>query len=214
MIMSNPILKTIKDRRSSIRFMSTPVENEKLNTILEAGRWAPSWTNTQPWRFIVVKDEKIKERMSSAVSTFFSLSVKEAPVCIVICVNPMEDPFHFIEDGTAASQNMALVAQSVGLSTSWIGVFSLKNEKKSSERKIKKILQIPNEWRLISILPLGIPKYKETKTRKDLSKLVYYNKFMETENNEITLKEKKDTITEIQKSSYPSSAREIERALV
>jgi nitroreductase len=175
--MNNPVLNTIRDRRSSVRFESTPIDDEKVNAILEAGRWAPSWTNAQPWRFIVIKDAGQKERVSGTVSTFFSLSIKEAPIVIVVCVNPKKDPFHFIEDGTAATQNMALAAQSLELSTSWIGVFSLLDEKNSTERKLKEILEIPKEWRLISILPLGVPKFKETKTRKELSDVVDLNIF-------------------------------------
>jgi nitroreductase len=179
--MINSVLKTIKERRSSVRFKSTHIDEEKVNAVLEAGRWAPSWANAQPWRFIVVKDEGTKERMSSAVLTFLNLSIKDAPICIAVCVNPREDSYHFVEDGTTATQNMALAAQSLGLGTSWIGVFSLHNEKNSAERKLKKILKIPKEWRLISILPLGVPKFKETKTRKERSKIVNLNNFMTRE---------------------------------
>ena len=104
--MINPVLETIRDRRSSVGFESTQIDEEKVNAILEAGRWAPSWTNTQPWRFIVVRDEGKKEKLSSAVSTVFSLAIKDAPVVIAVCVNPKKDPFHFAEDGTTATQNL------------------------------------------------------------------------------------------------------------
>ena len=212
--MINPVLEAIKDRRSSVRFKSTPIDDEKVNAVLEAGRWAPSWTNAQPWRFIVVKDEGMKEKMSMAVSTFFSLSIKDAPICIAVCVNPKEDAFHFTEDGTTATQNMALAAQSLGLSTSWIGVFSLPNEKNSTERKLKEILEIPKEWRLISILPLGVPKFKETKTRKERSEIVDLNCFMIREEHKSKLEAREKPSAEIQKTHEPESARELERALV
>lgn len=211
--MINPILKNIKNRRSNIRFESTPINEEKLNTILESGRWAPSWTNSQPWRFIVIKDKETKDELSKVSSSFFALSIKEAPVCIAVCVNPKKDPFHFIEDGTTATQNMTLVAQSIGLSTAWIGVFSLNNERESTERKMKGILKIPKEWRLISILPLGIAKFKETKTRNNLSEIVDINLFKNREE-----KKKKEEISEKRTSEsskiLPSSAREIEPSLL
>ena len=211
--MINPILKNIKNRRSTIRFESTPINEEKLNSILESGRWAPSWTNSQPWRFIIIKDKEIKEELSKVSSSFFALSIKEAPVCIAVCVNPKKDPFHFIEDGTTATQNMALAAQSIGLSTAWIGVFSLNNERESSERKMKEILKIPKEWRLISILPLGIAKFKETKNRINLSEIVDRNLFKKREE-----KKKKEEISEKRTSEsskiLPSSAREIEPSLL
>ena len=212
--MVNPVLEAIRDRRSSIRFKSTPIEKEKLNAVLEAGRWAPSWANTQPWRFILVKDKQIKEIISNTVPTFFSAGIKDAPICIAVCVNPKKDSFHFIEDGTTATQNMALCAQSIGLSTSWIGVFSLPNEKNSTERKLKKILKIPKEWRLVSILPLGVAKFKTTKTRKDLSELVDSDYFMAREEPKVYYEAKQKLLVKTRKTREPTSARELEPALV
>ncbi len=213
-IMINPVLKAIRDRRSNVRFNSTPIENEKVNAVLEAGRWAPSWTNVQPWRFIVVKDQEKKERMSSAVSTFFSLAVKEAPTVIAVCVNPEKDPFHFIEDGTTATQNMALAAQSIELSTSWIGVFSLHDEKHSTERKLKEILDIPKEWRLISLLPLGFSAMKETKTRKELSDIVEFDCFTTRDEYKSELEAINKPSTETQRILEPVSVRDIQRGTV
>jgi len=178
--MTNSVLEAIKNRRSVLRFETTPIEEEKIQTILEAGRWAPSWLNKQPWKFIVVTDPAIKESLSELAPTVFKLGVREAPVCIVVSVDPNEDPFHFIEDGAAATQNMALAAQSLGLGSCWIGTFKLEEEKESSEEKIKDILEIPKTHRVISLLPIGIPKHVGEKVRKELSRLVYRNKFGKT----------------------------------
>lgn len=181
--------------------------------VLEAGRWAPSWANTQPWRFIVIKDKDLKERICGSVTTITNRSIKDSPLCIAVCVNTKKDPGHFVEDGAAATQNMALAAHSIGLGTCWIGVFSIRNEKESSERKIKRILKIPEDWRLISILPLGVPKFKETKTRKELSDLVDFNSFESREEYSKFEVEKKGK-SEIRRILPPSSARELEPALV
>jgi len=178
--MTNSTLEAIKNRRSVLRFETTPIEEEKVQAILEAGRWAPSWLNKQPWKFIVVTDPAIKESLSELAPTVFKLGVREAPVCIVVSVDPNEDPFHFIEDGAAATQNMALAAQSLGLSSCWIGTFKLEEEKKSSEEKIKDILEIPKTHRVISLLPIGTPKHVGEKVRKELSQLIYRNKFGKT----------------------------------
>lgn len=177
--MANQVLEAIMKRRSIVRFKSDSIDQEKIQSILEAGRWAPSWLNMQPWRFIIIEDRKMKEQISSIVPSVFNLSIKDAPVCVVTCVDPKTDPFHFIEDGTAATQNMALAAHSLGLGTSWIGIFSLENERKSSERKLKDLLNVQKDWRVISILPIGVPKFKETKTRKELAQLTNYETFTE-----------------------------------
>ena len=211
--MSNPILKVIRDRRNDVSFKPTPISDENLNAILEAGRWAPSWTNTQPWRFIVVKDAPIKEKMSDAVSTFFRIGIKEAPLCIAVCVNQESDPFHFVEDGTTATQNMALAAESLGLSTSWIGVYSMRNEKNSTERKVKEILKIPKEWRLISILPVGSPKSKHSGKRKELSEMVNFNAFEVKVEKTRTFDAEKPS-KEDRKTLVPESARGLGPPLV
>ncbi len=124
--MVSQVLEAIKKRRSIVRFESNPIADDKIQAILEAGRWAPSWLNKQPWKFILVKDQELKEKISGLVSTIYNLGIKEAPICIAVCVNPKEDPYHFIEDGTAATQNIALAAYSLKLGTSWIGVFDLR----------------------------------------------------------------------------------------
>lgn len=210
----NPVLKAIKERRNIARFEATSIDNDKLNAILDAGRWAPSWTNTQPWRFIVVKDEAIKEKMSKDIVSNFSMSITDAPISIVVCVNPHHDPFHFIEDGTNATQNMALAAQSLGIGTTWIGVFSLDNERNSSERKIKETLKIPKDWRIISILPLGIPKFKEHKTRKELSDIVDLNYFAAKEDREADRAKLRRPSDEIPQMTEPVTARDLERAVI
>jgi nitroreductase len=177
-MMINQVVEAIKHRRSIIRFEKNPIEEEKIEAILEAGRWAPSWLNKQPWRFIVVTEPAIKETLAEFAPSLYKAGMQEAPVCIVVAVNPSEEPFHFIEDGAAATQNMALAAYSLGLGSCWIGVFRLEGERGSSEEKIKKILEIPKSHRVISLLPIGVPKYwDEKKSRKGLSQFVYHNKF-------------------------------------
>jgi len=179
-IMTNSVLKAIRDRRSVRRFETASIEEEKIQAILEAGRWAPSWLNRQPWRFLIITDQNLKQRISEHVPNIFIMGMKEAPICIAVCVEPKEDPYHFIEDGAVATQNMALAAQSLGLGSCWIGVFNLKDEKDSAEKKMKEILNIPKTYRLISILPIGVPKYVEEKKRKELSQLIYHNNFQKT----------------------------------
>ena len=175
--MANLVLETIKDRRSIIRFETTHIKEEEVQAILAAGHWAPSALNRQPWRFIVVEDPSIKKALSEYTPTIYRLGMREAPLCIVVTVNTEEDPWHFIEDGSAATQNMALAAHSLGLGSCWIGVFRLEGEKGSSEEKIKNLLEIPKNHRVISLLPIGIPKHFERKDRKPLTQIVYHDRF-------------------------------------
>jgi nitroreductase len=176
--MTNLVLDTIQNRRSVLRFDNTPIEKEKMEAIVNAGRWAPSWLNKQPWKFILVKDKNIKEQLSENIPTPFIQGLKEAPVCIAVVVDTTEDPFHYIEDGAVATQNIALAAHSLGLSSCWIGIFDVKNQKKSAEAYVRKILGIPQTYRVISILPIGYSRYEPPKPdRKRLDELVYRDRF-------------------------------------
>lgn len=179
--MENATLNSIKKRRSVTNFLSRQISKKDIYTILEAGRWAPSRFNTQPWKFIVVSDETVKAYTSEIIPTVFKNAIKTAPIFIAVCVNPEISPNHYIEEGAIATQNMALAAYSIGLGSSWIGTFSLSNEKKSTERKIKELLRIPKKWRLISILPIGYPKFIGEKPRKELTEIVNWDYFQSIE---------------------------------
>ena len=165
----NEVLEVIKNRRSIRKFQEKAIDDEKINIILEAGRWAPSFANTQPWEFIVVKDKKIKEEL--VVATAHD-SIAQAPISIVVIVDPEIDRIHHIEDGAIATQNMALAAYSLGLGCFWVGVLNT-----ASEIKIKEILGIPETYRVISILPIGYPAEFPKKGRKELKEIVHYERY-------------------------------------
>lgn len=176
--MKNLVLEAIKERRSVVRFNDTPVEEEKLEAVLEAGRWAPSWLNKQPWNFIVVTDKTIKEKLSELAPTILVQGLKEAPVCIAVAVDTTVDPYHFIEDGAVATQNMALAAYSLGVHSYWIGVYNFKNQQKSAEPYIRKLLDIPETYRVIALLPIGYSRFEiPKKERKPRDQLISKNKF-------------------------------------
>ena len=134
------LLEAIKTRRSVRKFLDKPVEDEKLQTILEAVRQSPSWANFQCWRFIVVKDKAMKERLSelSYVESFFApigyktnpsqKGIAEAPVVIVACADPAKsgaiwDQQYYMTDIGIASENLMLAAHALGLGTVFVGVF-------------------------------------------------------------------------------------------
>jgi nitroreductase len=179
MTIENEVLKAIAERRSVFIFTPEPVEDEKIQTVLEAGRWAPSFRNSQPWEFIVVKDLARKRNLSILAAREASIheDIQGAPAIIVTCVDPRKDASHFIEDGAVATQNMALAAHSLGLASYWVGIFSLRDEKSSLEREVKEILNIPKEYRVISLLPIGVPAHQIQKERKSLRELTHYDQF-------------------------------------
>jgi len=165
----NEIVNAIKNRRSIRKFRNVPLEDEKLAVILEAGRWAPSLGNSQPWSFIVVRDQEIKKKLAIATNHD---SIVDSSVAIAISVDPGIDGIHPLEDGSAACQNMALAAYSLGLGSYWIGVCNT-----AAEAKVREILKVPDAHRVTSILPVGYAAESVTKRRKELGELVYYEEY-------------------------------------
>ena len=177
--MGNEVLDAIMQRRSIYQFKPDAIPTEKITSILEAGRWAPSYANSQPWEFITVTDSKLKQEVVEIAKETMAAhaGIEGAHVIIATCVDPEKDPYHFIEDGAVATQNMALAAHSLGLATYWVGILSHTNDRKSVEHRIKKVLDIPERIRVISLLPIGVPAYSIERQRKRLEEICHVDKY-------------------------------------
>lgn len=166
----NEVLNTIKNRRTIRRFKAQPVEEEKLRLILEAGRWAPSFSNLQPWRFIVIRDQGLKNGLDKAArESVLHMGINEAPVVILVCVDRLIDPLHAIEAGSAATQNITLAAHSLGLGAGWIGVWGTE-----AENAIQKLFQLPETTRVVSLVPVGYPDESPEGVRKPLEEFTQF----------------------------------------
>lgn len=164
----NEVLKAIKNRRTIRRFKPNPIDEEMIQMILEAGRWAPSFSNLQPWKFIVIKDQGLKNALDKAArESVLHLGINEAPVVILVCVDRRIDPLHAIEAGAAATQNMTLAAYSLGLGAGWIGIWGTE-----AETSIQKILKLPETVRIVSLIPVGVPDESPQAYRKPLEELI------------------------------------------
>lgn len=178
-MIDNPTLAAIRERRSVRNFTATPVTEEQLEAILEAGRWAPSGRNSQPWVFVVVRDQRVRSDIGDILRqrTYAWRGFATAPVLIVVSVDPKRDPEHFVEDGAAAAQNLCLAAQSLGLSSSWAGVYSRRLGKRSVERALKTLLSLPRAHRVIAVVPVGTATREGTISRRPLAEIVHHERF-------------------------------------
>ncbi|UOO38291.1 nitroreductase family protein [Oscillospiraceae bacterium CM] len=145
------VFEAIKTRRSIRKYSDKPVEEEKLTSILEAGRLAPSAMNAQNWRFIVVRDrEKIQKLMDASDGQSF---VGQAPCVLVVCASNRRlmacgQPTDTV-DAAIAMAFMILQAHALGLGTCWLGRFFAD--------AIKKTLNIPDDVAVVAVTPLGYP---------------------------------------------------------
>ncbi|MCS7139708.1 MAG: nitroreductase family protein [Candidatus Nezhaarchaeota archaeon] len=163
------VLEAIKTRRSVRKFKRDRVPLNIVKEILEAGRWAPSARNSQPWRFILIVDEDLKRRVAEATTAGKFLA--NAPLGIAVTVDPSITR-HPVEDGASATMNMLLAAHALGLGACWIG-----SHGSVYEDRVKELLNIPRDWILLSIIALGYPDEKPSSSRVELKELIYINKF-------------------------------------
>jgi nitroreductase len=147
-------------RTSVRRYKSTPVSREDILTVLEAARLAPSWENGQPIRYIVVDEPQTLKLITSPESvTGVNAWMKSAPCVIVGVADPSKSgvrqgiPYYLVDFG-ASMENLMIAAASLRLGTCWIGLFN--------EERVKKVLNIPDNLRVVSLTPLGYPDYPTT----------------------------------------------------
>jgi SagB-type dehydrogenase family enzyme len=139
---------------------------------LDAGRWAPSAGNLQPWVFIVVQTNKLMREIAQAA--LGQMFVLEAPYVIVVCADILRSASRYgqrgaelysIQDTAAAIQNMLLAAYSLGLGACWIGAFD--------ENEVRGVLGLPKDIRPVALMPLGFAKsHSQTPQRRPLDEVV------------------------------------------
>jgi nitroreductase len=167
------IHQVIKERKSIRKYRPDPVPAEKLAAVLDAMRLAPSGKNAQPWRFIVVRDAGLKEKLVEACNG--QRFVGEAPVVVVGCgweqkaYSKMGGYWNSLSvDVAIALDHLALTAVAEGLGTCWIGSFK--------EDTVREILGIPQEVKVIALMALGYPAVEpEAKPRKSLEEVVVFD---------------------------------------
>lgn len=163
------LVDIILSRRSIRRYEQRPIPEEIMRLILEAGRMAPSAANRQPWHFIVVTEQELKEKLSQWRFTRF---LKDSAAVIVGCGEnnrPRAARWATI-DVSIALENMVIAAWALGVGSCWIGGFN--------EKEVKELLGIPDNIKVIALLSLGYPAEQPAPRRKKpLEKIVHYNRF-------------------------------------
>lgn len=177
------ILELITSRQSDRKFSDKPVEKEKLDRIIEAGRMAPSACNAQPWKFIVVTDPDLVAKVAEAASApllGMNTFVAQAPVQIVIVREKpnltskigasIKDKDYSLIDIGIASENICLQAKAEGIGSCMLGWFD--------ESSVKKILDVPKAKRVELIISIGYSlSTQREKRRKPVEETVSYNKY-------------------------------------
>ena len=166
-------LELVKLRYSVRSYLSRPVEQDTLDRILEAVRLAPSGSNRQPWKFVLVRDEEIRRRLAAACSN--QQFIAQAPV-VVAGVGLMPDRVMRCDipgdpvDVSIAMEHLALAAAAEGLGTCWIGAFY--------QDRVREVLGIPDSAKVVAVMTLGYPADSpRSKNRKPVSEIVCYDRW-------------------------------------
>ena len=163
------LLDVILSRRSIRKYENKEIPKEILQQILEAGRQAPSAVNRQPIRFVVVTNQNILKDLCDTIITRF---VKEAPAVIVGCadVKSLMTGKWAVVDTTIAMENMVIAAWALGIGSCWIGA--------CNEQKVKEMLRIPKDWKVVALVTLGYPSEQpKPKKKKSFEELFNFNSF-------------------------------------
>jgi nitroreductase len=167
------VFTAISERKSVRKYEDKAVDEAALRKVLGAGRIAPSAGNRQDWKFVVVRDRETRHKL--AIAAKGQMFLEQAPVAIVGCaIEPtyvmMCGQSAGILDVSIAFSFMMLEATELGLGTCWLGAFD--------ENAVRKILDVPDEVRIVAMTPLGYPdEAPAARPRKSIDEVVCYDKF-------------------------------------
>ncbi len=168
------VYEAIRNRKSDRGYLDKEIPEDVLNRVLDAARLAPSASNRQEWRFVVVRDRNLRGEL--AIAACDQEFVAQAPVVLVCCA---ETDGHQMRCGqqcypidvAIAIDHITLAAVAEGLGSCWIGAFD--------EVQVKAILDIPPNVRVVELLPIGYPSdpSPREKTRLKLEEIVRYERW-------------------------------------
>jgi nitroreductase len=159
------VLEAIRKRRSVRNFTGESIPRSDLETIVDAGRLAATGSNKQPWEFIVVTERGMIEQLKVA-----SQWMENAGAIIAVVMDP--NSRWWLEDGSAAVENMLIASTALGYGSCWLEGYTLPRE-----QELKAMLGVPDDKRLLTLVPIGIPVEWPTKEKKSLAEVLRWEKY-------------------------------------
>ena len=173
----------VTTRRSIRRFESRPVEEQKLQRILDLARWSPSWANTQCWEIIIVTNESMLQALAEELSPKnpATLAVANGPVTLAICAGKRKSGFYKDQQSTRLgdwlmfdlgliTQTISLAAHAEGLGSVVVGFFR--------HEKVQQLLEVPENYEVVALMPMGYPAHAPSAPkRRETVDFVHYEKF-------------------------------------
>ena len=160
-------LEALKTRRSRRAYRPDPVPRDLLEQMVDCGRLAASAMNVQPWAFVVVTDEGMHRKL--AYTTEYGKFIAQYGACIVVFC---EEGTYYLEDGSAAIQNILVAGQALGIGTCWVA-----GDKKPYADTIRQMLGLPEKYRLIGLIAAGYATDSSTPNKKTLGEVIHWERY-------------------------------------
>jgi nitroreductase len=158
-------LEAIRKRRSVRKYTGAPIPRADLETIVDAGRLAATGGNRQPWDFIVVTRPEMIEKLKVAAGW-----MDKAGAIVAVIMDPSSR--WWVEDGSAAIENMLLASTALGYGSCWLEGWTL-----AHEEEFKPLLGVPQEKRLLTLIPIGVPAEWPDKDKKPLDQVIHWETY-------------------------------------
>ena len=164
--MTEDLIQTIFARRSIRKYTGQPVSEESIQTLLEAAMAAPSASNRKPWQFVVVTERETLDAL--AESHPHGKMLFEAPLSVSVCGDLTEVERHWVQDCSAATENLLLAATALGLGAVWLGIYP----KDDRVEAVRQILELPEHITPLNLISVGHPaEEKEARTQFDQTRV-------------------------------------------
>ncbi len=163
-------LDLLKLRRSVRTFQNKAISKDKLESIVDVARYAPTARNVQPWEFVVITDKNMLQKLANLAEN--GRFIAQAAACIAVF---SADTKYYLEDGCAATCNLLLAATALGIGSCWVA-----GDKKAYAQEVGVLLKSPSNLKLVSLIALGYPEdngaFKEM-AKRSLKELMHWEKF-------------------------------------
>ena len=157
-------IQAIKERHSVRKYQDWPIERAMLENLVDCARLAATAINIQPWEFVVVTE---RAKLSAlAALTDYGRFIAGAAACVAILCR---DTKYYLEDGSAATQNLLVAATALGLGACWVA-----GDKKAYASEVLKLIGAPADFKLVSLVPLGYPAEDARKSKRALAEVLHW----------------------------------------
>ena len=161
-------IDALKGRRSIRSYEDKPVPREMLEEIIDTARLAPTANNFQPWEFIVVTERDVRAKVAEL--TDYGKFIAQSGACVVVFA---KDVKRYMEDGSAATENILVAAHALGLGACWVA-----GHKKDYAEPVRELLGVPAGYKLVALISVGYPAEKaEPHGKRPLSEVLHWEKF-------------------------------------